>query len=132
MSGCTALHDNHKNSRKVREGDVIVLVNSNNALMLGYAIVAGPFRAHTEDVYSGVDSHYNRWECPIESYKIFASPIMMKQIGRFCGIAEGDKTLSNIHRIGRSSFERPYYSGAGHKEIEESFRLFVLTMIGEN
>jgi hypothetical protein len=128
-AGEKKLLSNLNYSKTLPSGSMVVLANFTDSTFVGIARTTGEFHERSlldADIYTGIDSKYNKWEIELSSVRLFNEPIRFAEVARWCGIPEDDKVQTNICKGSRFKFARAFYKNpAKEDEILEKFRRLV-------
>ena len=117
--------------KKYGKDSIVLLVNKTDKTIVGFCKLESDFEEkHLLDVdtFSDKYSKYNKYEANIHSYKLFDKPILLEDIGKFCGV-KNDVALQNISKLTVTSFAKPYYKGDDSELVIEKFITLIKTWL---
>ena len=119
-------------SSKIKNGDIIILVNGNTNEYVGVAVAQGilqPRHLLDPDIFSGVDKKYQKSELLLHSIRFFQKGISLKTVGKMCGIPDHIKSPNNINKKTPFEYTTVFYKGQDAENILSNFKDLVLTWI---
>lgn len=126
-------------SRPMREGDIVVSVNTVTMAIVQISIVKGVFRLRSlldPPIYSGADAKYHTSEILLKHPPVrFETPIALSDIAVQCGFPAKDGEANNLGSDKRgggkkqSEYTRIFYKGPRGEENLARFRAVVNGLI---
>jgi len=120
------------NRNKVREGDIIVNVNTDKKAFVCVSVSSGSLVARSlldPDVFTGKDQRYQKSEIPVKYQRWFARPLAMDEVARMCGIPPDSNAKSNIHKSTVMEYAEVFYNGEHREDILKTFHNLVLSWV---
>lgn len=135
LSSTRTLMGSYHKLHTVKKDDIILSVDVENKYLFGIALLdefpSGKVYAEhhqlDEDVYSGKDIKYNKYDVKIKNF--IDAHISFEDLAILCGKTVDDKGSTNIWKGYNASFRKAFYSGDGEANIIKILRIFAKCLL---